>query len=54
MTRHSDPRTGDEVFRLENVSRGEPAASMFMVPPGYQIKEAPGANWNIGVPAKKE
>jgi hypothetical protein len=54
MTRHSDPRTGEETFRLENVSRGEPAASLFMVPPGYQIKEGPGAKIMVDMPAKKE
>jgi len=54
MTKHSDPRTGEEIFRLENVSRGEPAASLFMAPPGYQIKEGPGTKITIDGPAKKE
>lgn len=39
MTRHSDPRTGEEVFRLVNVSRAEPAPYLFQVPAGYQIVE---------------
>jgi hypothetical protein len=34
---HSDPRTGDEVFRLTNVSRAEPPSILFQVPPDYQI-----------------
>ena len=38
MTRRSDPRTGEETFRLTNVSRGEPAAYLFQVPAGYQEK----------------
>jgi hypothetical protein len=38
MTRNSDPRTGDEVFRLANIRRGEPGADLFMVPPGYTVK----------------
>ncbi|HUI58353.1 MAG TPA: hypothetical protein VLY04_25445 [Bryobacteraceae bacterium] len=39
MTKHSDPRTGEETFRLENVRRGDPGADLFMVPPGYQLVE---------------
>jgi len=39
MTKHSDPRTGDETFRLANVRRGDPGADLFMVPPGYQLVE---------------
>ena len=37
MTRHSDPRTGEETFKLVNVSRSEPAAYLFQVPAGYQV-----------------
>ena len=39
MTRHNDPRTGDETFRLSNVRRGEPGQDLFMVPPGYTVTE---------------
>ena len=39
MTKHSDPRTGDESFRLTNISRAEPAAYLFQAPTGYQINE---------------
>jgi hypothetical protein len=39
MSKHSDPRTGDESFRLTNVSRSEPAAYLFQAPSGYQINE---------------
>jgi hypothetical protein len=38
-TVHNDPRTGEEVFRLTNVSRVEPAPYLFQVPAGYQITE---------------
>jgi hypothetical protein len=38
-TVHSDPRTGEEVFRLTNLSRVEPAPYLFQVPAGYQITE---------------
>jgi hypothetical protein len=37
MTKHSDPRTGEEVFRLTNISRGEPSPDLFQLPAGYQL-----------------
>ena len=39
MTKHSDPRTGDESFRVTNIRRGEPGAYLFQAPAGYQIAE---------------
>ena len=39
MSKHSDPRTGDESFRLTNISRSEPGAYLFQAPAGYQINE---------------
>ena len=39
MSKHSDPMTGEEVFRLTNINRGEPAAYLFQLPAGYQIAE---------------
>ena len=41
MTRHSDPRFGETVYRLTNISREEPARSLFEVPANYTIKEGP-------------
>jgi hypothetical protein len=35
-TAHTDPRTGEETFRLTNISRSEPAAYLFQVPAGYR------------------
>ena len=43
-TKHSDPRSGDVVFRLENIKREEPAAALFAVPADYTVREA-GARW---------
>jgi hypothetical protein len=40
MTRHSDPRSGETTYKLTNVSRTEPAKSLFEVPPGFTVKEA--------------
>lgn len=41
MTRHIDPRFGETSYRLTNISRDEPAHSLFEVPPGYTVKEVP-------------
>jgi hypothetical protein len=43
-TKHSDPRSGDVIFRLENVKREEPAAALFTVPADYTVRE-PDAHW---------
>ena len=43
MTRHSDPRNGETVYRLTNINRSEPAKSLFEVPSDYTIKEGPQA-----------
>ncbi|HXG63735.1 MAG TPA: hypothetical protein VNO70_01425, partial [Blastocatellia bacterium] len=39
MTRHSDPRFGENTYRLTNINRSEPARSLFEVPSDYTIKE---------------
>ena len=38
-TRHSDPRSGETVYRLVNIVRGEQDRSLFEVPADYTIKE---------------
>jgi hypothetical protein len=38
-TKHSDPRSGDTVFRLDKLKREEPAASLFAVPSDYTVKD---------------
>jgi hypothetical protein len=40
MTKHSDPRSGEETFQLSNVRRGEPGADLFLLPPGYDLKDS--------------
>ena len=37
MTRHSDPRTGETVYRLTNIRRSEPDRSLFEVPSDYRV-----------------
>ncbi|HEV8366828.1 MAG TPA: hypothetical protein VGQ39_02660 [Pyrinomonadaceae bacterium] len=39
MTRHSDPRSGELVYRLIDIDRSEPAKSLFEVPADYTVKE---------------
>ncbi|MCU1263758.1 MAG: hypothetical protein JWM21_76 [Acidobacteria bacterium] len=41
MTKHSDPRFGENTYRLTNINRSEPAKSLFEVPADYTIKEGP-------------
>ena len=41
FSRHHDPRTGDVEYRLTNISRAEPPASLFGVPPDYAIADTP-------------
>jgi hypothetical protein len=41
MTRHTDPRFGENSYRLANIDRSEPARSLFEVPAGYRIEEVP-------------
>jgi hypothetical protein len=37
MSRHTDPRTGEETFKLTSVSRSEPPPYLFQIPAGYQV-----------------
>ena len=38
---HSDPRTGDESFRLTNIVRAEPPANLFQPPADYKLPPLP-------------
>ena len=40
QSKHSDPRFGESSYRLVNINRSEPEASLFQVPSDYSIKEA--------------
>ncbi|HWC97153.1 MAG TPA: hypothetical protein VG456_10395 [Candidatus Sulfopaludibacter sp.] len=37
LSKHSDPRSGDTTTRLANISRAEPARTLFEVPADYKI-----------------
>lgn len=38
-SRHSDPRSGDTVYRVTNLKRNEQPISLFSAPEGYNVKE---------------
>ncbi len=38
-SKHSDPRSGDRIYRLQNVKRDEVPVSMFTVPSDYKVTE---------------
>jgi hypothetical protein len=44
MSRHLDPLSGEHVFRMVNIKRSEPAASLFTVPSGFKIEGPPEPN----------
>lgn len=39
MTKRSDPRTGTTTYKLTNINRSEPAATLFQVPSDYTVTE---------------
>jgi hypothetical protein len=42
-TVHTDPRMGQTVFTVTNVSRANPDASLFKIPAGYEVVDGPAA-----------
>jgi hypothetical protein len=39
MTRHSDPRSGETIYKLQGIVRAEPDRSFFSPPPDYTVKD---------------
>jgi len=39
MTKNSDPRTGENTYRLTNIVRSEPSPALFQVPGDYKVEE---------------
>ena len=52
MTKHSDPRSGETIYRLTNINRAEPAKDLFEVPAGYTITEGYKKTFDTVLPAK--
>jgi hypothetical protein len=45
MSKTSDPRFGESVYKLTNISRAEPDPALFTVPSDYQVQQGrPGRN----------
>lgn len=42
LSKNVDPRSGENIMRMDNLSRSEPDPGLFQVPPGYQIVEETG------------
>ena len=53
MTKHLDPRFGENSYRLTNIDRTEPARSLFEVPAGYRIEEGPSPGMGPMGPGQK-
>jgi hypothetical protein len=41
LTRRSDPRFGETVYRVTNIDRSEPSGDLFQIPSDFQIKDVP-------------
>lgn len=42
MTKHTDPRFGENSYQLTNIDRSEPSRDLFEVPQGYTVNEISG------------
>jgi hypothetical protein len=51
LSRTVDPMNGETTFRMSSLSRAEPAKSLFQVPAGYTVEEAPVMNTLPTLPA---
>lgn len=47
LSSHKDPFTGENVYRLTNINRAEPAASLFEVPADFKVVEGPPPPGNV-------
>ena len=50
LSKHNDPRFGETVSRLTNISLEEPDASLFEIPPDYTVEELQPVNKPDSVP----
>jgi hypothetical protein len=41
MSKSSDPRMGDTVYKLTNIQRSEPSPTLFQPPDDYVVKDQP-------------
>ena len=46
-SKHSDPRMGEQTYRLTNIVRTEPDPSLFTVPQGYRVLAEPASVYKV-------
>jgi hypothetical protein len=46
-SKHSDPRFGDQTYKLTNLVRSEPDPSLFTLPQGYKLLTEPGSVFQL-------
>ncbi|MBZ5585142.1 MAG: hypothetical protein LAQ30_23625, partial [Acidobacteriia bacterium] len=52
LFKHSDPRTGETLYRLAGINRAEPAAAMFQPPADYSVKDGPAPEMPLARPRR--
>ena len=50
MSKNSDPRFGDQTYRLTNIARSEPDATLFSVPTEYKLLTGPTSAFTFTTP----
>lgn len=56
LSKHSDPRFGEQTYKLTNINRSEPDSSLFQVPTGYKVVSDGRQNsyvYNTATPTSK-
>lgn len=52
MSKHNDPRYGEQTYRLTNINRSEPDPSLFSPPNGYRLLTEPSGTYTYTTAAK--
>jgi hypothetical protein len=47
MSKHNDPRFGEQTYRLTNIVRSEPDPSLFTLPNGYKLITEPSGAYTV-------
>lgn len=47
LSKRSDPRTGESVYKLTNINRSEPLHSMFEIPPDYTVTSPKNMHFEV-------
>jgi len=55
FSKSTDPRFGEQTYRLTNINRSEPDPSLFTPPPGYKkVSGGPGGAYTVTTAAKAQ